>query len=232
MELLWSSLKKRELAHLAGDHLADAAATEQGIHRINTNPRLPRKRGLERVARHRGQWPLRLMRRADGSWMSMVDHYQSCATPLAAARAAVDELDPGARLGRPGEPSGHKDPVYDTAPWELPVGRGVPQQTGGVGAGQGSTSWRTHNRVHRWVGGHMMGDGSVNDPAFWLHHAFVDLLWFRWQRRYPNSRYLPAKPLGRGDAQHRRVIARTEEMPPWNITPNDVDDYSKIYRYA
>ncbi|MER7194864.1 transposase [Streptomyces flaveolus] len=39
VELLWSSLKKRELANLAGDHLADVAdATEQGIHRINTNP--------------------------------------------------------------------------------------------------------------------------------------------------------------------------------------------------
>ncbi|MFI8221392.1 transposase [Streptomyces sp. NPDC085932] len=42
MELLWSSLKKRELANLAGDHLADVAdAAEQGIHRINANPRLP-----------------------------------------------------------------------------------------------------------------------------------------------------------------------------------------------
>lgn len=49
--------------------------------------------------------PLHLMRRADGSWMSMVDHYQSYATPLAAARAAVDELGPGARLGTPGERS-------------------------------------------------------------------------------------------------------------------------------
>jgi hypothetical protein len=39
LELLGSSLKKRELAHLAGDRLADVAdATEQGIHRINANP--------------------------------------------------------------------------------------------------------------------------------------------------------------------------------------------------
>ncbi|MFE9045498.1 hypothetical protein ACFY9F_35680 [Streptomyces sp. NPDC012421] len=43
MKLLWSSLKKRELPNLACDHLADVAdATEQGIHRINTNPQLPR----------------------------------------------------------------------------------------------------------------------------------------------------------------------------------------------
>lgn len=38
---------------------------------------------------------LHLMRRADGTWLSMVDHYRSYATPLDAARAAVDELGPG-----------------------------------------------------------------------------------------------------------------------------------------
>ncbi|MFI8227482.1 tyrosinase family oxidase copper chaperone [Streptomyces sp. NPDC085900] len=42
--------------------------------------------------------PLHLMRRADGSWLSMVDHYCSYPTPLEAARAAVDELGPGERL--------------------------------------------------------------------------------------------------------------------------------------
>ncbi|MEU6662498.1 tyrosinase family oxidase copper chaperone [Streptomyces sp. NPDC046821] len=36
--------------------------------------------------------PLHLMRRADGTYLSMVDHYQSYATPLGAARGAVDEL--------------------------------------------------------------------------------------------------------------------------------------------
>jgi hypothetical protein len=41
--------------------------------------------------------PLHLMRRADGGYLSMVDHYQSYPTPLAAARGAVDELG-GLRL--------------------------------------------------------------------------------------------------------------------------------------
>jgi hypothetical protein len=36
--------------------------------------------------------PLHLMPRADGGYLSMVDHYQSFPTPLAAARGAVDEL--------------------------------------------------------------------------------------------------------------------------------------------
>jgi hypothetical protein len=51
--------------------------------------------------------PLHLMRRVDGSWMTMVDHYQSYPTPLAAARAAVDELGPTARLS-PSHPGGHR----------------------------------------------------------------------------------------------------------------------------
>ncbi|MEE1751119.1 tyrosinase family oxidase copper chaperone [Streptomyces sp. SP18CS02] len=41
--------------------------------------------------------PLHLMRCADGGYLSVVDHYRSCPTPLAATRAAVDELGP-ARL--------------------------------------------------------------------------------------------------------------------------------------
>ncbi|MFG2470867.1 tyrosinase family oxidase copper chaperone [Streptomyces canus] len=52
-----------------------------------------------------GQWhvtvdgrPLHLMRRADGTWLSMVDHYRSYATALDAVRAAVDELGPGRHL--------------------------------------------------------------------------------------------------------------------------------------
>ncbi|MFF5934490.1 tyrosinase family oxidase copper chaperone [Streptomyces sp. NPDC012508] len=36
--------------------------------------------------------PLHLMRRADGGFLTPIDHYESHATPLAAARAAVDGL--------------------------------------------------------------------------------------------------------------------------------------------
>jgi hypothetical protein len=42
VELLWSAIKKRELANLAGDHLADVDdATQRGIHRIGQNNQLP-----------------------------------------------------------------------------------------------------------------------------------------------------------------------------------------------
>ncbi|PZT69454.1 tyrosinase [Streptomyces sp. SW4] len=46
--------------------------------------------------------PLHLMRRADGTWLTMVDHYRSYPTPLEAARAAVDELGPGRHLRETG----------------------------------------------------------------------------------------------------------------------------------
>ncbi|WP_062648489.1 tyrosinase family oxidase copper chaperone [Streptomyces maremycinicus] len=50
--------------------------------------------------------PLHLMRRADGTWLSMVDHYSSYPTPLEAVRAAVDGLGPGERL-RAADPAHH-----------------------------------------------------------------------------------------------------------------------------
>jgi tyrosinase len=124
------------------------------------------------------------------------------------------------------------DPVYDVAPWNSTVTRGFRNKLEGWGKGSGSASWRTHNRVHRWVGGAMLGGASVNDPVFWVHHAFLDLQWSRWQRAHRNHRYLPAKPPGPGDAQHERVVARHEKLPPWDVTPDALEDVSRIYRYA
>jgi tyrosinase len=125
-----------------------------------------------------------------------------------------------------------EDPVYDAAPWDSTSAKGFRNKLEGWGPGWGAVSWRTHNRVHRWVGGHMVSGASVNDPVFWLHHAFVDLLWSRWQQRHPGARYLPAEPLAWGDAQRGRVAARHERMPPWDVTPGEMEDHSAIYRYA
>ncbi|MFD9114587.1 tyrosinase family oxidase copper chaperone [Streptomyces bottropensis] len=52
-----------------------------------------------------GEWdvtvdgrPLHLMRRADGTYLSMIDHYRSYPTALEATRAAVEELGTTQRL--------------------------------------------------------------------------------------------------------------------------------------
>ena len=77
----------------------------------------------------------------------------------------------------------------------------------------------------------MLGAASVNDPVFWLHHSFVDLQWTRWQQRHPGHRYLPAQPPGAGDPQRGRIVARYERLPPWDVTPAELEDVSAIYRY-
>ncbi|MEU6541924.1 tyrosinase family protein [Streptomyces sp. NPDC046859] len=122
------------------------------------------------------------------------------------------------------------DPVYDVAPWNSTSPRGFRNKL--EGWGRGRDSWRNHNRVHRWVGGHMVGGASVNDPVFWLVHAFVDLQWQRWQQRHRKHRYLPARPPGRDSDQYRRIVSRHERLPPWDVTPDELEDVSAIYRYA
>lgn len=124
------------------------------------------------------------------------------------------------------------DPVYDTWPWNSTVTRGFRNKLEGWGRGPGSVSWRNHNRVHHWVGGVMLGAASPNDPVFWLHHAFIDLQWTRWQQRHPGHRYLPARPPGAGDPQRGRIVARHEKLSPWDVTPDELEDLSRIYRYA
>jgi tyrosinase len=47
--------------------------------------------------------------------------------------------------------------------------------------GHPQVSSATHNRGHNFIGGHMSGGNSPNDPLFWMHHANVDRLWARWQ---------------------------------------------------
>jgi tyrosinase len=123
-----------------------------------------------------------------------------------------------------------KDPVYDVSPWDSTVTKGFRNKMEGWGSR--NNPWRNHNRVHRWVGGTMLGGASVNDPVFWLVHAFVDMQWHRWQRRHRKHRYVPAKPPGRKSDQYGRIVARNERLPPWDVTPDDLEDMSEIYRYA
>ncbi|MET9515882.1 tyrosinase family protein [Streptomyces sp. NPDC002994] len=123
------------------------------------------------------------------------------------------------------------DPLYDAAPWNSTTTRGFRNKIEGWGRGGTATTFN-HNRVHRWVGGAMLGATSPNDPVFWLHHAFMDLLWDRWQRAHPRSGYLPRKKLTGSDPQRGRVFSLDEPMPPWNVAPAQLLDHSRIYRYA
>ncbi|MZF87153.1 tyrosinase family protein [Streptomyces sp. SID5643] len=165
---------------------------------------------------------------AEGNWTIKegITDEEFLTRDLGRARDPI-QLPTGADLER-----ALKDPVYDASPWDSTSGKGFRNKLEGWGNGRGSASWQNHNRVHRWVGGAMVGGASVNDPVFWMHHAFVDLVWSRWQRRHREHRYLPARPPGPGSAQYRRVVARHERLPPWDVTPDQLEDHGRIYRYA
>ncbi|MFI6687274.1 tyrosinase family protein [Streptomyces sp. NPDC050485] len=146
-------------------------------------------------------------------------------------------------LGRPNDPvilpppadvlRALADPVYDVAPWNSTSRTGFRNQIEGWTPGSGNARFRTHNQVHRWVNGTMLGAAAVNDPVFWLHHAFIDRLWSSWQIGHPHSaQYLPAVPPPSGDPQHGRVAALDEPMPPFGVRPSALLDHSRIYQYA
>ncbi|OON72196.1 tyrosinase family protein [Streptomyces tsukubensis] len=122
--------------------------------------------------------------------------------------------------------------LYDVEPWDSTSDHGFRNKLEGWTRGRGNQRFRNHNRVHRWIGGNMLGGASVNDPVFWLHHSFIDLVWSRWQRAHPDAGYLPAKPPPAGSAQYGRVAALEDPMPPWNVRPSALLGHGHLYRYA
>ncbi|MCX4549829.1 tyrosinase family protein [Streptomyces sp. NBC_01387] len=124
-----------------------------------------------------------------------------------------------------------KEPFYDAAPWDSTVPHGFRNTFEGWGL-RGGPPWRNHNLVHRWVGGMMNSATSPNDPVFWLHHSFCDLVWDRWQKAHPRAGFLPAGKLPDGDPQSGRVFGLDEPMPPWGVTPSSLMSHQGIYRYA
>jgi tyrosinase len=51
-----------------------------------------------------------------------------------------------------------------------------------------------HNAPHRWVGGVMARSDSPGDPVFFLHHAWIDLLWATWQASHPGAAFTSSQP--------------------------------------
>jgi hypothetical protein len=51
-----------------------------------------------------------------------------------------------------------------------------------------------HNPPHQWVGGVMATDYSPLDPAFYLHHCWIDMLWASWQGSHGGPQNFVASP--------------------------------------
>lgn len=80
-----------------------------------------------------------------------------------------------------------------------------------------------HDAPHGWVGGIMSGASAPADPAFYLHHGFIDVIWAQWQLRHPAEPFVPSGgPAGQ---------ALTDPMPPFTTTPGDVLNHRTINTY-
>lgn len=76
-----------------------------------------------------------------------------------------------------------------------------------------------HDPVHRWVGGNMSMPSSPNDPVFFLHHCYLDLLWERWKRQHPTSLpYYPVSDMPGLDRQATLVFHAPNNPAPWPET--------------
>ncbi len=106
----------------------------------------------------------------------------------------------------------------------------------------GPNSWeRTcegilHNPVHRWVGGNMGLATSPNDPIFFLHHCYIDMLWEKWRKQHPSiDPYLPTSGVPGYDLSSKLMFNKMGKPAPftgsWKV--QDTLDISSLgYAYA
>jgi tyrosinase len=85
-----------------------------------------------------------------------------------------------------------------------------------------------HGAVHVGIGGDMSIMQSPNDPIFWLHHAYIDKIYARWQQGSASlvSNY------GGTNSDGSRATAN-DALPSYNARVRDVFDTTALcYTYA
>lgn len=80
---------------------------------------------------------------------------------------------------------------------------------------------RMHNHGHNIIGGYMMNPVfSPNDPLFWLHHAYIDRVWSRWQTNRRNGQ--PGSNLRSHYPPQTEVSPFNGQLPPNGHRLNDL----------
>lgn len=79
-----------------------------------------------------------------------------------------------------------------------------------------------HGSVHMWVGGTMTDpETSPADPIFWLHHANLDRLWWKWYKS------------AAGNQQNPNLAGMDAVMDPWSYTEADTRNIAPFgYKYV
>jgi tyrosinase len=124
--------------------------------------------------------------------------------------------------GDSGDPALRRDLGEDATAY-LPTDAETTSALGKSPYSPGPSSWEKvseaalHNPVHNWVGGNMADATSPNDPVFFLHHAFIDLLWERWKVQHPSqATYLPGAGVKDFGVDAILVFNAPTEPAPWN----------------
>ncbi|KAF5643351.1 monophenol monooxygenase [Fusarium tjaetaba] len=90
-----------------------------------------------------------------------------------------------------------------------------------------ATGFKTHGAGHSGVGGVMEDiDASPGDPLFYIHHGFIDRLWWKWQSEDPASRlYQLGGPSIQGGTEETTLdyVMTTYGIRP-NVTVKEVMD--------
>ncbi|MDW5290169.1 tyrosinase family protein [Formosa sp. PL04] len=75
-----------------------------------------------------------------------------------------------------------------------------------------------HRGAHVWTGGAMPTPLSPRDPIFYLHHTFIDFVWYNWEETHQNSAFLTTSML-RYDGTY---VFDGQTLPL--VNPNDITD--------
>jgi tyrosinase len=67
---------------------------------------------------------------------------------------------------------------YDVSPWN---------EKSSIASSFRNALEARHNTIHNNVNGDMVAGTSPNDPIFFFHHAYLDVLWARWQATHPGT---------------------------------------------
>lgn len=150
----------------------DMQGMSWGVHTMG-----PMMRGRNFLSWHR-QFVLRMERRLQKVHPGVTIPYWD---------AVTDRSIPAA-LTNPGLLAGW-DVTRDWTPSLLPHAADVTALNGFTSftAFQAAIEGAVHAGVHNAVGGDMATAASPADPLFWLHHANLDRLWIKWQKKHPSA---------------------------------------------
>jgi len=76
---------------------------------------------------------------------------------------------------------------------------------------------RAHNALHGYIGGNMaarVDKHSPSDPMFYIHHNFIDSIWFTWQLTFPDHA---------SDCQDKKGKPCRDDLQPWVGELNEED---------